>query len=81
MEVGDEWYGVIYSWSDNKKKSSLMISLFEPGLEAVPWLGNLDRLGPASGLNEVTQGHFPVKSDRKSVGNGFLWNFLILHPN
>jgi len=65
VEVGDEWYGVIYSWSDNKKKSSLMISLFEPGLEAVPWLGNLDRLGPASVLNEVTQGHFPVKSDRK----------------
>lgn len=65
VEVGDDWYGVIYSWSDNKKKSSLMLSLFEPGLDAVPWLGSLDRLGPASGLNETTNSPFPVKSDRK----------------
>ena len=65
VEVGEDWYGVIYSWSDNKKKSSLMISLFEPGLDAVPWLGPLDRLGPASGLNETTGSSFPVKSDRK----------------
>ena len=42
-----------------------MVSLFEPGLDAVPWLGSLERLGPASELNETTSGHFPVKSDRK----------------
>ena len=60
MEVGEDWYGFIYSWSDNKKKSSLMVSLFEPGLDAVPWLGSLERLGPASELNETTSGHFPV---------------------
>lgn len=65
VEVGEDWYGFIYSWSDNKKKSSLMVSLFEPGLDAVPWLGSLERLGPASELNETTSGHFPVKSDRK----------------
>ena len=65
VEVGEDWYGVIYSWSDNKKKSSLMLSLFEPGLEVVPWLGSLDRLGPASLLNETTQSPFPVKSERK----------------
>lgn len=65
VEVGEDWYGVLYSWSDNKKKSSLMISLFEPGLDAVPWLGNLERLGPASGLNETTQSPFPVKSERR----------------
>ena len=65
IEVGEDWYGFIYSWSDNKKKSSLMISLFEPGLDVIPWLGNLDRLGPASGLNETSQSPFPVKSDKK----------------
>ena len=65
VEVGEDWYGFIYSWSDNKKKSSLMISLFEPGLDSVPWLGSLERLGPAAGLNETTQSVFPVKSDKK----------------
>merc|ERR1712059_40208 len=65
VEIGDDWYGVVYSWSDNKKKSSLMLSLFEPGLESVPWLGRLNRLGPASELNETTGSHFPVRSERK----------------
>ena len=55
VEVGEDWFGVLYSWSDNKKKSSLMLSLFEPGLDTVPWLGRLDLLGPASAVNETTQ--------------------------
>jgi len=63
--VGPDWYGVVYSWSDNKKKSSLMLSLFEPGVDVVPWLGRLDSLGPREDLNETNQGYFPVKSDRK----------------
>jgi len=65
VEIGEEWYGVIYSWSDNKKKSSLMLSLFEPGLNSVPWLGKLNRLGLASGLNETVGSPFPVRSERK----------------
>jgi len=65
VEVGEDWFGVLYSWSDNKKKSSLMLSLFEPGLDTVPWLGRLDLLGPASAVNETTQSPFPVRSDRK----------------
>jgi len=65
VEIGEDWYGVVYSWSDNKKKSSLMLSLFEPGLYSVPWLGKLNRLGPASELNETAGPVFPVKSDRK----------------
>ena len=27
----EDWYGILYSWADSKKKSSLMLSLFEPG--------------------------------------------------
>jgi len=65
VEIGTDWFGVVYSWSDNKKKSSLMLSLFEPGLDPVPWLGPLNRLGPAKDLNETTTSPFPVKSDRK----------------
>ena len=34
VEVGENWFGFLYSWSDNKKKSSLMLSLFEPGKRA-----------------------------------------------
>ena len=65
VEVGEDWFGVLYSWSDNKKKSSLMLSLFEPGVDAVPWLGPLNRLGSLSDLNETTNSPFPVKSERK----------------
>ena len=48
VEVGDDWYGFIYPWSDNKKKSSLILSIFEPGTEMVPWLGNFFLLLPIS---------------------------------
>jgi len=65
VSIAEDWYGFVYSWSDNKKKSSLMLSVFEPGLDIVPWLGALNRLGPASDLNETTHSPFPVKSDRR----------------
>ena len=31
VNVGEDWYGIVYSWADNKKKANLMLSLFEPG--------------------------------------------------
>ena len=31
--VGEKWYGLLYSWADSKKKSNLMLSIFEPGIE------------------------------------------------
>jgi hypothetical protein len=65
VEVGEDWFGFIYSWSDTKKKSSLMLSLLEPGAAAIPWLGSINRLGPANDLNETLNSPFPVKSDRK----------------
>lgn len=40
----DDWYGMLYSWADTKKKSSLMISILEPG-QPFCWCGNLQRLG------------------------------------
>lgn len=44
-----EWYGMLYSQADSKKKSNLMMSLFEPGPEPLPWLGKVSQLGPISG--------------------------------
>ena len=39
VEVGQDWYAFIYPWSDNKKKSALMLSILQPGSDNVPWLG------------------------------------------
>ena len=38
-----------------------MLALFEPGDEPVPWLGNLQRLGPLEEMNATSQEPFPVK--------------------
>ena len=54
------WFGLIFSHADSKKKSCLMLALFEPGNEPVPWLGNLVRLGTIEELN-ASQDPFPVK--------------------
>lgn len=39
------WFGMLYSWADNKKKSNLMLSTFKYGAESISWLGNLYNLG------------------------------------
>lgn len=44
-----DWFGMLYSQADSKKKSNLMMSLFEPGSEPLPWLGQMSQLGPTSG--------------------------------
>lgn len=31
VEVGENWFGYIVSWTDGKKKSNLMLSLWPPG--------------------------------------------------
>ncbi|KAG8145213.1 hypothetical protein E2320_013568 [Naja naja] len=49
VQLGPEWYGMLYSQADSKKKSNLMMSLFEPGPEPLPWLGKMAQLGPISG--------------------------------
>lgn len=48
----EDWYGMLYSWADNKKKSTLMLSVFEPN-QPFPWLGLLKNLGPAYELNTI----------------------------
>lgn len=40
-----EWYGMLYSWADSKKKFNLMLSTFNGGEESIPWLYNLRDMG------------------------------------
>lgn len=45
VQLGDDWYGLVHSWADCKKKSNLMLSVLPPGDDALPWLGPLSQLG------------------------------------
>ncbi|KAL5004544.1 hypothetical protein ScPMuIL_018000 [Solemya velum] len=45
-KLSDDWFGILYSWADSKKKSNLMLSVFYPGPHEVSWLGNLNNLAP-----------------------------------
>ena len=50
---------MLYSWSDNRKKSALMLSVFEPNL-FISWLGDVKNLGPSA---EVSKN--PYQYDQK----------------
>ncbi|CAG2100999.1 unnamed protein product [Medioppia subpectinata] len=43
-----DWYGMLYSWADSKKKSNLMLSTFKCGSDAIPWIHSLKNLGFSS---------------------------------
>lgn len=62
--LNSEWYGFIYSWADTKKKSNLMLTVLEPGLDVVPWLGNFSNLGPIDAAKGAIIS-FPVRPNEK----------------
>jgi hypothetical protein len=43
-QLSSNWYGLLVSWADNKKKSNLMLITLEPGTNAIPWLGDIQNL-------------------------------------
>lgn len=45
-----DWFGMLFSWSDSKKKSNLMLSTFKCGANSVAWLENFHMFG-IPGLN------------------------------
>lgn len=45
-----DWFGMLHSWADSKKKSNLVLTTFYPG-ENISWLGNMQKLGPAAELD------------------------------
>ncbi|XP_057691751.1 integrator complex subunit 14 isoform X2 [Corythoichthys intestinalis] len=62
VQLGPEWFGMLYSQADSKKKSNLMMSLFEPSTEPLPWLGKITHLGPISEAVENPYGEDDSKS-------------------
>ncbi|KAK2143093.1 hypothetical protein LSH36_878g01004 [Paralvinella palmiformis] len=80
-QLADEWFGMIYSWADSKKKSNLMLSVFEPGTTPIPWLGNLTHLAPTDDFpippygEDESKSPFPVRpSERRSYAqNCVVW--------
>jgi hypothetical protein len=67
VEVGENWFGCIYSWADNKKKSNLMLSVLPPGTEVVPWLGNLQELGSRDELVNKLMKQLPPNQPLTSI--------------
>lgn len=43
-QLSSNWYGLLVSWADSKKKSNLMLIILEPGNNAIPWLGDIRNL-------------------------------------
>lgn len=70
-EVGENWFGILYSWADSKKKSNLMLSLLPPGDQPICWLGSLHDLAPISAFTDPPYGEddnktpFPVRPNDK----------------
>lgn len=60
--LADDWFGIVYSWADSKKKSNLMLTILEPGSNVVPWLGNLIRLGSLDDFHSMCQDSGPEPS-------------------
>lgn len=57
VHVGEDWYGILGSWTDQKKKANLVLSLFAIGTNCVPWLGSFDDLGPPDGAPPPDKKH------------------------
>lgn len=81
-QIGEDWFGMMYSFADNKKKSNLMLSIFQPGSNVVSWLGDFNNLGPLSnfdpssnGSDNETKSSFPVcPTERRSYSqNCVVW--------
>lgn len=77
VNVGEDWYGIVSSWTDHKKKSNLILSLFGVGTSCIPWLGSFEHLGPAEGapLAPVDKKHaasFAAASDPKSYSQNLV---------
>ena len=67
--LADDWYGLAYSYSD-KKKSNLMLSILPPGVNAIPWIGDIRHLGLLQDALPGESYGFPVKTEKKSYSSG-----------
>lgn len=63
-ETNDDWYGMLHSHTDSKKRSSLMLSLLIPGPSPILWLPSFRTMG-SSMLNVEP----PATSREKSTNS------------
>lgn len=52
-EFNDDWFGMLHPHSDNRKRSSLMLSLLTPGPSPILWLPNFKSLGSVNLNSEL----------------------------
>lgn len=67
--LAEDWYGLAYSYSD-KKKSNLMLSILAPGVNVIPWIGDIRYLGLLQDALPGESYGFPVKTEKKSYSSG-----------
>lgn len=69
--LGENWYGFAYSYAD-KKKSNLILTIMQPGADAVPWLGDLRCLGTLDDAMPGENPSFPVKPEKRSYSQNIV---------
>lgn len=70
--LNQNWFGFLYSYADNKKKSNLMLMVLQPGTDIIPWLGEFRLLTTAQ--DPVNKTSFPIKPDKRSYSqNCVVW--------
>lgn len=70
--LNQNWFGFLFSYSDSKKKSNLMLMVLQPGTDIIPWLGDFRLLTTAS--DPADKGGFPVKPEKRSYSqNCVVW--------
>ncbi|XP_035221418.1 integrator complex subunit 14-like [Stegodyphus dumicola] len=75
--LGGDWYGMLYSWADSKKKSNLMLSAFEPGNEVIPWLGSFGNLGPVETFTRLPSSEVPTLPIKPSEKRSYAQNCVV----
>lgn len=80
-ESNDDWFGMLHSHVDSRKRSSLMLSLFIPGPNPVLWLPNFRSLGSACLNAELPPAiRDKVPSNRSSLKSYSSNNVIWLDP-
>lgn len=63
--LADDWYGLLYSYADNRKKSNLLLSILNVGNNPIPWIGDFRHLG----FQFDSPGENYVKTEKKSYSS------------
>lgn len=61
VKLDENWFGIVYSYSENKSTSNLALSLLSVGTDSVPWIGDINHLGLASLSKSDNLPTFPVQ--------------------